>query len=249
MGKLHEILAVETDLKATADKLLKETLNTFNSKAGHFEESDVRFHPDAETAAPEAPEVKVMVDRVRDKIKYTTKSYARYIDSVFQKESANQKAKADLILEHGAEPLMKDVPATVLLGLETKLKEVRAMYEAIPTLSPGDDWKEDPSTNTHKVTTERVRTAKVQEPLVIVQATKEFPAQVQVVTKDVRTGKVVTTKKSSLFTPAEKSEVLTRVDTLIRGVKKARMRANDTAVENVHIGQKLFDYIHHDIVK
>lgn len=249
MGKLHEILAVETDLKANADKLLKETLHTFTNKAGHFESSDVRFVPDAETTASEAPEIKPMVDTVRDKIKYTAKSYTRYIDSVFQKESANQKAKADLTLEDNT-VLVTGVPATVLLGLESKLKEVRAMYETAPTISPGENWEEDASAGKgiRKAVSERVRTAKITEPLVLVQPTKEHPAQVQMVSKDSRIGKVTTTKKTSLFTPGEKAEVLGRVDSLIRSVKKARMRANDTVVDNVTIGQKLFDFIHKDIV-
>jgi len=248
MGKLHEVLAVETDLKATADKLLKETLTTFTNKKSHFESSDVRFHPDDEKAPQEPADVKPMIGTLRDKIKYTTTSYAKYLDSVFQKESTNQKARADLILESG-EKIAEGVPATVLLGLESKLKEVRAMYENIPTLEPGDNWLPDPQTKHYKAVSERARTAKKEFAETIVPATDKHPAQVRDRVQDVRVGKVVTTKISSLFTSAEKSDVLARVDDLIRSVKKARMRANDTNVEPVTIGEKLFNYIHKDIVQ
>jgi hypothetical protein len=249
MGKLHEVLAVETDLKATADKLLKEALNTLQDKSGHFEASEVRFHPDNETdGLSEAPEIKKMVDTVRSKIKFTTDAYGKYVDAVFQKESTNQLAKADLSLEDGTE-LAKDVPATVLLGLESKLKEVRALYEKVPTLSPGDNWLKDEQSKLWKATSERIRTAKVQEPLVIVPPTKEHPAQTTILTKDVRKGRVVTTKESSVLTPAEKSELLSRVDVLIRGVKRARMRANNQeVVRSESIGKKIFDYIHNGVV-
>jgi hypothetical protein len=188
-----------------------------------------------------------MVDRVREKIKYTTQSWTKYLDSVFQKESANQKAVADLALDDGT-VIQKAVPATVLLGLESKLKEIRGMYESVPTLAPGENWEKDPKTGEWKAVSERLRTIKEQTPVVMVQPTQFHPAQVQMVTKDVRTGRIVTTKQSSLFTPAEKSAVLGRVDDLIRAVKRARMRANNVEVDPGAIGDKLFNYIHKDIV-
>jgi len=251
MGKLHEVLAVETDLKATADKLLKEALHTLKDKATHFESSEVRFHPDEETTLVEAPEVKPMVDTVRSKIKFVTDPYAKYIDAVFQKESTNQVAKADLELsdEEGEKiVLAKDVPATVLLGLETKLKEIRSLYESAPTLAPGENWLKDDKTGNWKAVSERIRTAKITEPVVVVPPTKEHPAQVATVSKDVRKGRVVTTKESSFLTSAEKSDLLGRVDMLIRSVKKARMRANNAEVVNGKIGRKIFDFIHKGVV-
>ena len=36
MGKLHALLAVEPDKKGTAEKILAETINTFNKKQDHF---------------------------------------------------------------------------------------------------------------------------------------------------------------------------------------------------------------------
>lgn len=246
MGKLHEVLAVETDLRSTADKLLKEAQNTFKSKSGHFDASDVRFKPDSETAPEEAPEIKPMIDKVRDKIKYTTASYGKYLDAFFQKETANQTAKSDLKLENG-DALLKDVPACVLLGLESRLREVRELYEAAPTLAPGPSWEKDAQSGNWKAVSERVRTAKIQEPLILHPATKEHPAQVQLTTSDKRTGVVKTTQQSSVLTSAEKSALIGRVDELIQATKKARMRANDTEVKHDKIGEKIFGYIHGDL--
>ena len=39
MAKLHEILAVEGDLEATAKKIINEAINTFSKKADHFIEA------------------------------------------------------------------------------------------------------------------------------------------------------------------------------------------------------------------
>ena len=36
MGKLHALLAVEPDKKGAAEKILAETINTFNKKQDHF---------------------------------------------------------------------------------------------------------------------------------------------------------------------------------------------------------------------
>ena len=36
MGKLHELLAVEPDLKGASEKIIGETINTFTKKQHHF---------------------------------------------------------------------------------------------------------------------------------------------------------------------------------------------------------------------
>ena len=36
MGKLHELLAVEGDLKGTDDKIRREAVDTFNKRKDHF---------------------------------------------------------------------------------------------------------------------------------------------------------------------------------------------------------------------
>ena len=36
MGKLHMLLAIEPDKKGAAEKILAETINTFNKKQDHF---------------------------------------------------------------------------------------------------------------------------------------------------------------------------------------------------------------------
>lgn len=71
---------------------------------------------------------KAMVTTVFDKLIYNAASNVRAIDSYYQKEATNQEARADIIIDETT--LAMSVPATVLLGLETRLAELRKVYEA-----------------------------------------------------------------------------------------------------------------------
>jgi len=169
----------------------------------------------------------------------------RYFDAVLQKETTNQTAKTDLIVDGVV--IAKAVPTTFLLGLETKLKELRATYDDIPTLAPGIKWEKDALKGNDVYQTAnpeiRFKTEKIFKVQVLYDATKEHPAQVEKIpeTKDV--GRYTRTIWSGMMSPAEKSRLLGRIDTLLRAVKKARQRANSTDVVKTTIGQKLFEYI------
>lgn len=254
MGKLHEVLAVEGDLAGTAKKIAEETIKTFSSRADHFMgsvQADTYF--DENDANLNKTEEKAMDTTVFDKLKYAAPMVARYWDAYYVKEATNQHAKADIVLPDGS-VFAKDVPATVLLGMETKLKETRAIYEHIPTLQPGIAWDEAPELGAgvyrtvSPVTT--FITKKTLRPIELSPATKEHKAQVHAVEEDKAVAKRLTTRTSGMLTPAQKSDLLERVDILIRSVKKARQRANNhEAVDDNSFGSKFFDYIHADIVK
>ena len=140
-----------------------------------------------------------------------------------------------------------EVPATFLLGLETKLKTVRSIYETVPTLQPGIKWEKDEIQGkdvyrrTHPE--EKFRTKKNMKNHVVAKATKEHPEQVQVYNEDEKVARIVTDTWCGMVSPAEKSALLGRVDTLIRAVKKARQKANTTEVIKSTIGKELFTHI------
>lgn len=247
MGKLHELLAVEESLAGAAKKIVAEALVTFTKKADHFQGYVKRYEPFVAGVENERPsEEKAMVTTVRDKLVYTFDAVVPWLDAVLQKEATNQQARADIIV--GDDVLATDVPATYLLGLETKLKELREMAEGIPTLQPGIVWEPDPShegsgvfKTAHPI--ERLRTEKVVKPVVLYPHTDKHPAQVKEVTEDVNVGKFIDTHWSGMYTPAQKSELLGRIDTLLRAVKQARQRANCAEVVTSTIGDTLKQFI------
>ena len=78
---------------------------------------------------------------------------------------------------------MKVVPATLLLGLESRLKMVRDVYAEIPTLPPGGKWVKDTNEGNDIYFNEnietRFKTAKTFVHKVLYEATKEHPAQIE----------------------------------------------------------------------
>lgn len=243
--KLHEILAVENDLEKVASNIIAEAKNTFNKKPNLFQGSvktAEMFDADAPTMATEVME---LTETVPGKLRYVGNAVARWLDVVFQKERTNQIAVADLIVEGIV--LAKDLPATFLLGLETKMKRIRDMYIDIPTLPPGIGWHSDPDQGANVFSTnnpmERFITNKQVKSTVLYEATKEHPAQIDKWTEDVKVGRYLVQTTSGMITPAHKAEILYRVDNLIQSAKAARMRANSAEVRKDSIGKVLMDYI------
>lgn len=244
-AKLHEILAVENDLEKVAQNIVGEAKVTFNKKANLFNGS-VRTAEMFDSDAPvPAPEVVKLEETVPGKLRYVGKAVARWLDVVLQKERTNQTATADLIVE--GEVLATSLPATFLLGLETKLKRLRDMYTELPTLAPGIVWvtAEDEGEGIYRtdVPQERFITAKSTKSTVLYDATKEHPAQIDKWTEDVKVGKYLLQGTSGMITSAHKAEILGRLDTLLQAAKSARMRANSVEVVQDTIGQKLMDFI------
>lgn len=247
MAKLHEILAVEADLEGIAKKVTAEAEKTFKDKAQHF----IGFHrtcemfDDAMKGQAPPDEDLAMVTTVNKKLDYVGKSIAKYYDAVLQKELTNQTAKADLIVE--GHTLAKDLPATFLLGLETKLKNLRKMYEVMPTLQPGIGWGVSPDlgTDVYKTATPEIRfkTAKTFQHKILYDATKEHPAQIEKWEETVNVGRFVKEIWCGMLSSADKSQVLGRLDKLIQATKKARQRANNVDVVKSNIGKDLLEYI------
>jgi hypothetical protein len=246
--RLHEVLAVESDLEGTAKKLIAEASSTFSKKSEHFMGYHKRlmmFDEKRRNEESGSEEHKEIVETVVGKLSYVEKSCIRWIDALLQKESANQEAKADLVVD--GETIIEDVPATWLLGMESRLKLIREMYANIPTLAPGVSWVEDKNKGKHIFKSEHTevkdKTEQVVQHQVIVPATKEHPAQVSTWQGNKKVGVFELDKWTGMVSPATKSNYLERIDKLIRGCKKARQRANQVEVKKLAVAKKIFEYI------
>lgn len=246
--KLHEILAVEGDLQNAYKAILDETVATFTKKTQLF----VGYHrwlKNFDENAPESPqEHHNMETTVHDKLRYMEGHVVRYLDVVLEKERTNQEAKGDIVVD--GVTLAERVPATFLLGLEDKLRKLRGVYATIPTLPAGLSWIKAPQKGAHVYVTEhleeKTKTSKTFQHTVLVSATKEHPAQIEKWQEDVPVGVYQRETWTGMISPAEKSTLLGRIDTLLRAVKKARQRANSTEVVKSNIGLQLFNFIHSD---
>ena len=249
-GKLHQLLAVDGDLKGTYEKIINEAKETFGKRSSHFEGHEKTYQPmNADDLDLPANDIKHIVENVPSKLKYIQVPVVKHLDAVYQKESANTLAKANLVVEdeNGTEiTLAENVPSTVLLNLETKLKEIRGVYESTPTYDPAKRWKKLDGEDNLYISDEvkTVRTRKNEKALVLVAPTKEHPGQATKITVDENVGNWTTVHKSGALSPADKSKLLGRIDLLIRATKRARQKANDQEVQSLHIGNKIFGFIH-----
>lgn len=243
---LHELLAVEGDLEGTFKKIVEETKSTFKNKPAHFLGSHRKLEMFADDDKTEYPEEHKAIDEtVGSKLEYTAKPIKRYFDAVLQKEATNQTAKADLVVD--GKVLAEGLPATFLLGLESRLKIVRSIYNEIPTLDPGIEWEKDEAKGKGifktKYPEEKLKTAQTIQHKVLYEATKEHPAQLERWQEALNVGKFIKQTWSGMISPYDKSMYLERIDKLIRAVKKARQKANTAEVVKLKIGDTLFNFI------
>ncbi len=247
MSKLHELLAVNSSLAGQAQKMRLDLQATLEKKRHLFSKKLVTFTPVTEDGKVETREQSDLQTTVKREVDWLTGIIVKAIDSSYAIDNANTLAKADIVLEDGT-ILVKDVPATALLQLEKRVKELSEFIHAIPTLDPAKGFSEDFTAGGGIYKARDVQkdsTRKVEEFVVVVQPTKEHPAQTAKVTKDIKAGTILEQEWSSLITPALKAELLTRAETLFRAVTQARSRANDTVVDTKtnKIGETLLGYI------
>ncbi|MBV1952734.1 MAG: hypothetical protein KUG64_11145 [Cycloclasticus sp.] len=247
MSKLHEVLAVEADKKGVADRISAETLQNFRSKHQLFMGNSKKLQMDVagqESLEKSGSELQEITTTVPDRLNYTTEALTSWLDVVGQKEATNQEAVGDIIID--GVTIANNVPATFLLGLETKLKAIRGLYEAIPTLTAGTIWIPDgtePNVFRGQEPEIRAKTQKKMQVLTLAPATKEHPAQVKEYNEEVVVGKFTTHFSSGMISSHRKSELLGRVDKLIQATKQARQRANNIDVVDFKIGDDLFGFI------
>lgn len=249
-GKLHEVIAVEKDARQTAAKIITETNVTFSKKHQLFS-THAKLYTPLKSEDNERPEEELAqpITTVGDKLEYFEKHIIRLFDIIVQKEEANTRAKEDIIVEVNDErvTLAEQVPVAALVQLENLFESIRSqVFDVIPTNDPTKAWLDDSQAGEGRYLTAsitRQRTNKKPMPIVLSPATDKHPAQVQLVSEDVPVGTWTITYYSGMLSPAEKSNLLSRLDKVLEGIKKARARANTIEVSSVIIGKKLFKFI------
>src|ERR1035437_751239 len=137
MGKLCEAIAVSGELDGAFKKIIEESKKTFKDKQAHFMGFIKRYVPFAEEekATESIDEEKALDTTVQQKLDYMFEHVINHFDCFAQVEATNQVAKADLVVD--GKVIISAVPATVLLGLESKLRVVKEVLDEIPTVAPG----------------------------------------------------------------------------------------------------------------
>lgn len=245
--KLHELLAVHANHETQVEKTSGELRDTFTKKEQRFRETLVVIKWNEQGKPDTKEEQSALQTTVADEMNWIVGFYANAVDVEHQIDKANQQAIADVILPDGT-IILQAVPATTLLSLEKRLNKFQELCATIPTLDPTKAFEIDTTFRKPGVYKSREvqapKTAKFERPLVLYEATKEHPAQVQLKSYDEVVGFRHSVEWSGMITPAAKAEIHARVDVLIRAVKQARARANSVEVDtDAKIGKTLFNFI------
>lgn len=245
---LHEILAVEDSKRGVLTKVSTEAEKQFKDKADRYEGFVRTYEPVDAEGEKIPPEKKDIGDTVSDKLDFVMKSFTDYVDVSLTKEATNRIAGADLVVD--GETLFENVPATGLLFLEKRLKVLRDLFQAIPTLDPAETWEWSNAQNcwVSEIRTNS-KTKKVMKNHVKSEATDKHPAQVEVYHDDVTVGHWEKRRFSGALSVFQKSKLLERLDNLLNATVQARMRANMQPIENVKIGQKIWEWLSESLSK
>lgn len=242
MSKLHQLIAVEENLKTAAERTLDAAKNLFTTGLVRLTGQTRRYQPLTEDGETFVPEVTHLATTIKGELEGIKKAFGDWMDVSVQKELTNAKTKASVVI--GGTTILADMTAPALLNLENKLLRLRQLYEAIPTNDPTEVWTYDEQQGMF-VSQEQIsyRAKKTMKPVVLYEATTQHPAQVKEVNEDVRVGTWTTVKRSGLLTPSQKAQMLNRIDQLYRAVKSARQEANDQPAETTTVAEKIFGYI------
>lgn len=247
-NKLHELLALEQDRKHKANQAIGETKKLFEKKAPHFDGMTKRYIAVEENSEQIPDECKEIVTTVKTSLEEAIEIISKGIDAHISKEETNASgvAQAELVV---GETKFGTFSATTLLALESHLNKLKELYNHIPVLESAKKWHLDTQQGIYK-TEEEVKFRSVKRPKVIVkyEATKEHPAQTELLYLDFQVGKYETVYTSGRVPVTQKNEMLQRVNQLLEAVKVARSKANNVDVKNIKIAKKIFNFIHKDII-
>lgn len=245
--KLHELLAVKDNLRTQAETCRNDLKGTFDKRTQHFTERVTTYLPKAENEPIKTEETVTMQTTIAKELQWIQEKITKAIDVSHQIEAANCEAFADVILDNGA-ILLGRMPTISLMQLQKRLMEVVDLVKAIPTLDPAKGFVADKDRGAGIYRANEVvrdRTHKEFKFVVMVPATDKHPAQVEKMNIDVPVGVITTQEWSSLLPVSEKAEMLDRAEHLLRAVKKAIARANETPVviESNRIGDRVLNYV------
>jgi hypothetical protein len=238
--KLFQHIASEKELSGQVNVIEKETLKVFDGSS-LFQGLTKTFVPLVEGLPILPGEQKEVVTTVGKRLRYHVGFAAKMFDYELVRDAANQKAKADLVID--GKVAAKDLPVTFLLSAETRMRAQREIFAKMPALDMSRKWEKAGNELWKHGPNFINREEKKTEPVVMYHATKEHPAQI----KEVVTSKVVArfdcTDFSGAVHPGLKAAILERMDKVIEALKAARLRANELEVEERAIGDTLFEYI------
>ncbi len=244
MGKkkrLNQIVAIERDVLSRAYKDITKEYHLLQ-KPDLCEGFTKTYSAKEEGGETFPPESKLVQLGVEDSLKEMHSRMRDVFDMRLTKDVGNMTAKADVILDGGA--VIKNVPVPTLLFLEKQLLDIMSVLQKLPILDKAEAWTFDEARSYHVTQPSlKTRTAKVQKALVLYPATEKHPAQAQLITEDMQVGMWSTVKHSAAIPEQRRKDLVERCETLMKAVKDAREQANIEEVDELTMGDVVFNFL------
>jgi hypothetical protein len=238
--KLNQILGVRDGVKNRVEKAITALHRT--APAAFAGISRV-YRPIDDNDVVYPPESTLVQVKGIDVVAQFRALLTELMDVIATTDVTNCTAKADIVLGDGT-VLAEQVPAVTLLFVEKKIEDIRTFLTKLPVLDPSEEWTLDPIRGIYATgRVETLRMKKVHRNHVLAEATKEHPAQVQIVQTDTPEGSWLTTRFSGAFPEPVIQNALRRLETIRQAVVYARNQANSTEVTDLKIGENILRYI------
>jgi hypothetical protein len=238
--KLNQVLAIVKGEKTRSYAAITQLNKT--AKKEDLYNGFVKVYRKVDEEGEDFPAQKQVVRlKAQDVLGETETILSELFDIEATKDVANTHAKADIVVD--GVTIAIGLPPTYLLFLEKQLSDLLTLANNLPTLADDEDWHTDingfqvtPVTTTHK-------TKKEAEVLVKYPATKEHPAQTEIIGVDKVVGYWDTTKQSGAISVPRQKEVVARIIKLSKAVKQAREEANAVECSKQHVAEGIFGYL------
>lgn len=242
--KMSQVVGLEADAKKQKHKATTE-LHKAMQKAELYKGTAEVFEPaseDAEAFPPKKVKVRLSAEEALEEI---SAHWIEWWNWTATKDfgNASDGARADVIIDDKV--FVEQAPVPFILFLLDQLENVRKAIEVVPTLDEVEEWVFDEALGFYR-TAEPVRTRKtknVKRPIVLYDATKEHPAQTQIIDDTEVVGYWVGTKFSGSLSAPRKKDLLRRVGKILEALKIAKEEANSHRTDTQDIGAKLFGYV------
>lgn len=239
--RMSQVIAIVGGEKTRKQSVLSKVYQSLQQPT-LFEGFSKRYNPLDEEGERLPNEDKKVQLTVQQAIKEATDVLENMFNIVAMQDVGNCLAKANVVIENTT--ILEGVPATHLIFLEKQLIDIETFINSFPVLDPAEDWEwSDKAACYESKSKDSHRTKKVQDVLIKYDATKEHPAQTELITKDVITGYWNSIKFSGNMKKTDKNDLLERVRMLSKAVKIAREEANSVEVKKSDFGTKVLSYI------
>jgi hypothetical protein len=243
MAKLNQIIAVEKGIKSRCCGTMSE-LHKVNQKPDLFSGFVKTFRKKDEDGEDFPVDKKKVQLNAEDSLERAFTALTELFDVSATKDWANCSTQATADVVVNGEILIPGAPLPFLLFMEKQVNDIRTFIENLPVLDESEDWSKDVNSGLYK--TEPIpthKTKKAQRPIVLSEATKEHPAQTQLITEDITIGYWDTVKHSGAIPAPRKKAILEKVEEFSKAVKFAREQANGAEAASIKVGEKIFKFL------